>query len=364
MKKILLLTVLPLIALANTPKIGGKLQLDYTKNSLPDGETSSLSGAQIRRARVKVSGKFPDDYFYKLEVDYSGSAIKMKSSYIGKEVFPKFKTYLGYQSLSTSLGDRISSSSLIFPERSGLNRIIGSSKRLGVISQYRSDNYWLQIGAQEQKNSDVEDPIREENLGLSLGGLSKSNGSKLHHSIGVFRLTRTGNETASSSSKSTYKLRLKGGGSDLTDVYSSDTGDVTDIKYQQVVFVDTFFLYKSFYIGAEATRITWEKKSVNLYHNTWMVETSYLFGDSFRKYKKGGSLSSPVLNKKGAYEIALRYEYFNLTNGVDRSKQRDIGVSLNYFANKNIYYMLGLQKSVTGEKSRYKSMIFRGGLNF
>jgi phosphate-selective porin len=364
LKLLILILLFPLISTANTLKVSGKLHFGYTRNNYPSSVDSSLSGFQIRRARLRVSGKLSNNYFYKQEVDLSGASIKMKDAYLGKILSPNLKIYLGYKSLPTSLSDRLSSNSLIFPERSGLNRVIGSKKRVGITSQFLTDQYWIQIGAQEQTNSKVDDPIREHKIGGSIGGLSLAGDLKLHHSLGGYKLSKTGRETVDSSLKDSYKLKLKAAGSDLTDVYGLETGSVSKIDSQDILFIDTFFLFKNIYIGSEATSIVWNRSISNIYHSTWMIETSYVFGNNFRKYKKNGSISSPDLNGEDAFELAFRFENYNLSNETESLNQKDIGVSVNYFENENVSYMVGVQESLVKNSDTYSSFTVRTNLKY
>lgn len=140
---------------AQSIKVGGDVQVWYTQmmdanlrnNSLVsyynlDGGRFKENGFTIRRAEIKLSGKIVDEVEFEtmfdpsIKTDPAGEPMILQDAFIKYTFAPGFELKVGqFKTLQTYEGN-ISSTELLFAERSQLGRVFGDKRDRGAILSY------------------------------------------------------------------------------------------------------------------------------------------------------------------------------------------------------------------------------------
>lgn len=130
-----------------TVKLGGRLHIEYTLADL-DGPDGTIDASEIRRARLKASGKANSKSKYKLEFNHtSGGGIDIEDAYIEYKFNDAWKVKAGHFKTQNSLEEAASSNTLHTIERAAFTDSWELNRRVGVELENKGDNYIVQIGA-------------------------------------------------------------------------------------------------------------------------------------------------------------------------------------------------------------------------
>jgi phosphate-selective porin OprO/OprP len=155
---------------AFTANIGGRIHADYgfvdDEFFGPDatGIGSEFGdGAFFRRARIGMEGTMFTDWFYGLEINYSGGAVDSNSGFtdavIGYQGFDNTKITLGRHKMPAGLEELTSSNRISTMERSGATNTFALSRFNGLSVSTKGTNWtatagtWMGEGEGDRDNS-------------------------------------------------------------------------------------------------------------------------------------------------------------------------------------------------------------------
>lgn len=133
-------------ATADTPKISGRVMLDY---NLADADTADLdvSSGEARRIRLGVSGNFSDSIGYKAELNTDSSGeVSATDVYLDFKFAQGWKVRAGQMKTPNSLDELTSSRFISTHERGAFTDAFGLDRRLGVMAMNSGDQHTFSVG--------------------------------------------------------------------------------------------------------------------------------------------------------------------------------------------------------------------------
>lgn len=127
---------------------GGRFMLDYTVADLSNPD-SEIRDEEIRRFRVKGSGKLSDKIKYKVEttIDPEDNELSFEDAYVEvKTGVGNWAVIVGQDNTTVSMAEQTSSLFSSVYERAAFTDAFGFSRRLGVIAKTSGDNYSFSAG--------------------------------------------------------------------------------------------------------------------------------------------------------------------------------------------------------------------------
>lgn len=132
-----------------TIDFGGRYMLDYTVADLTNPD-SEIRDEEIRRFRVKASGKLSDKVKYKVETTIDtedGNELSFEDAYVEfKTGVGNWALIVGQDNTTVSMAEQTSSLFSSVYERAAFTDAFGFSRRLGVIAKTKGDNYTFSAG--------------------------------------------------------------------------------------------------------------------------------------------------------------------------------------------------------------------------
>jgi phosphate-selective porin OprO and OprP len=129
-------------------KVSGQLQMRFVSNSrdtVPGGGEDTASGFQIRRAKLKFSGKVSDEFSYKVNGAFSKSsgAFKLEDAYVDYKA-DGIKVRSGQFKLPFMREELVSSSRQLAAERSITNEFFNQGRSQGIeVSGSSGKLHWM-----------------------------------------------------------------------------------------------------------------------------------------------------------------------------------------------------------------------------
>ncbi|MCJ1961948.1 OprO/OprP family phosphate-selective porin [Novosphingobium mangrovi (ex Hu et al. 2023)] len=127
-------------------KLGGRLNLDAGYIDAPDSlGPSDGFGSEVRRARLRVTGKIPGGFGYKFETEFAPGAADFTDAYVSYQdggltiEAGQHNTFQGLEELSSSLNTS-------FIERAAYTDAFNFERRIGISAQYSTGDLLLQGG--------------------------------------------------------------------------------------------------------------------------------------------------------------------------------------------------------------------------
>ena len=128
---------------------GGRYMLDYTVADLSNPD-SEIRDEEIRRMRVKASGKVGSKWSYKVETTIDaedGNELILEDAYVQyKPGIGNWALIVGQDNTTVSMAEQTSSLFSSVYERAAFTDAFGFSRRLGVIAKTSGDNYTFSAG--------------------------------------------------------------------------------------------------------------------------------------------------------------------------------------------------------------------------
>ena len=369
-------------------KMGGRVHLDGTFHVGDDpGEIANptppptppptsinlrpTDGAEIRRARLIAKATVFEDWDWVGEVDFADNNTEVKDFMLSYSGFENTSITVGNQKQPYSLSLEMSSNDIAFVERSADNDLnILLDRAIGVRVDTNGDHWFFAAGiygdsvAPQKAGGDegwglaaraIVAPIRTDNRVLHLGFRSAFRRADRADSTRRFR-----DETTHMSN---YRVVDTGSVSDLDSfvLYGPEAalaigpvwvfGEYSRMLVRRNGFRNSKF--ESGHIGAAWT-LTGESRAANYAMKSGEFK-SITPKDNFSRSKGGG----------GAWEVAIRYAYIDVSDGSDGSatnagsinggEEHALSTALNWYVNPNIRFMLNwnhiLETNVGSEAS-------------
>jgi len=328
-------------------RIGGRIMVDAA--AYDEDQVDLGSGAEIRRARLYMSGKWLKAWAFKLQYEFANTDDPIdgiRDAYIQYLGFKPTNLTIGNYKEPFSLEELTSSKYITFMERALPNALV-PGRALGFGFHTYGDKWTLATGIfGEGVDTDVEtDDGREGSSGLGLTG--RVTFSPIHEDARAIHL---GLSLSSRSTNDVEKVRFRARPeSHVTNTRLIDTGtlDADTISRIGVAAAGTWgpFSLQGEYLAAEVERAIAGKSDVDF--DGFYIQGSYFLTGESRPYnfKKGvfdGIKPKSVVGKggRGAWEIAARFSNLNLSDGdINGGEQDDFTLGLNWYPTRNLRFM-------------------------
>lgn len=353
--------------------VGGRIMVDYATY---DQDKSRLGdGAEIRRARLKVEGTLFKDWGYKTEIDFAGNGVAFKDAYLkysGEPIKPvslqagQFKEPFGLERLT-------SSRFITFTERSVVSEAFTPEEQLGVMAMAAGENWTYALGAFSGDGGT--NPAGEIDEGWDIASRATfapiyEGDQSIHLGFGV-RFRQPNAESMRFRSRSDTHV---------TDVRFVDTGNLANVESQIAWGPELALVYGPFSVQAEYINqdVSRAQPRDDLTFKGYYVYVSYFLTGESRNYeaKSGkfdrvkpiaslGKLTEKSAMGYGAWEIALRFDSLDLTDGsVNGGGQKDITAGLNWYANPYVRFMFNYVHVNNDNKATGNSANLLPGVTF
>jgi len=323
---------------------GGDIFVDVPLNGEPDGAEITL-----RRAKAWYARNFGNDWRLKLAADYnSGGGLELSDNYVSYSGWDRTLLTLGINDPPFSLESVSSSAGLTFMER-GLPVAALSENKSGGATFLRRNQKSILNAALLLFNIS-QDGLREEGEGIVLhyvhSPINISHLGSVHLGASVSHRWNAAAESTQFRSRPEIAT---------VDDFFVDTGPIADADR-----IGRFGLEASHVVG----RFSWQSEllAARVYRkdaDTVEFWGGYLYASWFltrdtRNYNFGSgsfdrlTVNSPVLEGgRGAWEIALRASYVDLTDGdVIGGREKNLSLGLNWYLNRRTRLMANLIKVI------------------
>jgi phosphate-selective porin OprO and OprP len=329
-------------------KIGGRLQFDVdyfeAENSLKDVVGSFSNGVELRRARFYMKGVCYQDYFYKLEYDFASGNAQLKDGFIGLQNIK----YVG----QVQVGHMLEPFSLENLESNNFSTFMEYALPVATFSHFRNDGVKFNNSLLDDKitwdtgifkNADDygEGTTRDYSWSTRITFLPyySDMGRKLFHFGGSCNYHFTQQSTG-------YSAKPE---ANMAPVFVN-TGTINS-RRETLAGGEVAFNYGCMSAQGEyiCTFVNKKNNPNSLFFYGYYGYVSFFLTGENRPFNKKLALFERVLPKKnfsvshsgmGAWEIAFRYSYVDLTdNNISGGKMDDFTFGLNWYMTPNIRVM-------------------------
>lgn len=317
-------------------RFGGRLMLDafLADAEVTGGADTSGAGAEIRRARFFAKGKVAGDWKYKLQIDFAGNAVSVKTATISTKIAGLTATF-GNDKEPMGLEELTSSKYITFMERSLVNEAFAPGRNLGASLSTGGDNYSVRAGLYTNGIDNGSDaattdwaltgrvtyaPIAEKTEVVHLGASASYRGFDDNTGPRI-RLRNFHNGTRY---VSTANMAAEG---------------------QMTFGLEAAAVFGPFSAQGEYYTSTFEGNgtgAADVDYDGWYVFASYFVTGESRAYKAASGEFSRVKGE-GAIELAARYEVVDMEDtgfGSDASESTAWTLGVNYYFNPYVRAML------------------------
>jgi len=317
-------------------RFGGRLMLDafVAESDIAGGTDTSGAGAEIRRARFFASGKVAGDWKYKLQIDFAGNAVSIKTATISTKI-AGLNTVFGNDKEPQGLEELTSSKYITFMERSMVNEAFAPGRNLGVSVGTGGDNYSVRGGVYTNGIDNGSDAATTD-----WSATGRVTFAPIAEKTEVVHLGVSGSYRGFDDN-SGPRIRLRNFHNGTRFV---DTGTAT-AEGQMTLGAEAAAVFGPFSAQGEYYTSTLEGNgagSADIDFDGWYVMASYFLTGESRAYKADKGEFGRVKGD-GAIEIAARYEMVDLEDtgfGAGASETTALTLGVNYYFNPYVRAML------------------------
>jgi len=316
-------------------ELGGRLMIDaaYYNDKIND----LGSGTELRRARIEAEGIIYEHWAYELAIDFSDADADVKDAYIQNRNFWPGKLTIGQFKEPFSLEELTSSRYITFMERALINEI-APGRNIGIGYQTYADDWTSAFGLFAESFDDDVDAEGDEGYGVT----TRFTYSPVHKDTNVVHI---GAAISIRKPDDDAEIKLDARPeSHLTDVKYINTGKITNIDSAQKAGLEFAWVRGPLSIQSEAMTIELVRNNGNedLSFSGYYIYASWFLTGESRKYKpkKGNFGRIKSINKKGSWELAVRYSSLNLNDGIiSGGKEENITLGVNLYLNPQLRIM-------------------------
>ncbi len=317
-------------------RFGGRLMLDafIADSDITGGTDTSGAGAEIRRARFFASGKVMGDWKYKLQIDFAGNAVSVKTATISTKI-AGLNTVFGNDKEPQGLEELTSSKYITFMERSMVNEAFAPGRNLGVSVGTGGDNYSVRGGLYTNGIDNGSDAATTD---WSLTG--RVTFAPIAEKTEVVHLGVSGSYRGFDDNTGP-RIRLRNFHNGTRFV---STGNIAS-EGQMTLGAEAAAVFGPFSAQGEYYTSTFEGNgtgSADIDYDGWYVMASYFITGESRAYKASKGEFGRV-KAEGAIEVAARYEMVDMEDtgfGTDASETTALTLGVNYYFNPYVRAML------------------------
>ncbi len=336
------------LALADmTVNVGGRIQVDAA--FFDDDVTNLNSGTEFRRARLFAEGDIDLNWGYKLQLEFATGDELIADGFISYRLTGG-KLLLGQSKVPFSLEEVTSSKYITFMERSAAVNTFVPARRVGAIWYKTAGKMHYGAGIFGQNsNLDVDG-----DEGLGIGGRVAY--APILHDDNVLHFgVNASLQEPTDTDAETVRFRARPT-AHVTGTRLIDTGVITNVNDTTYLglegaYVNGPFSAQAEWIGTRVDRAA--SAGGDLAFDGYYAFVSWFLTGESRPYKGATFGRVTPKNKRGAWEIAARYQAIDLTDGnITGGEQETITLGVNFYVNKYLRFMFN-----------YSSVEVTGGVN-
>jgi len=325
-------------------QLGGRIHFDsawYFGNEDVFGD-----GTELRRMRLRWDGTVWSDWDYKGEVDFAGSDVSLKSTYIRYSGFDFANFVFGNFKENFSLNRLTSSNATTFMERAAASTVFSPGRNIGLgVSSYgkldslAGTGWTASLGVFSQGENDG----GPDNEGWAVTGRATA-----APPLGDRGFVHLGAALSQRGYKDIDMLQLRARPeSHVTSTRLVDTGDLENLNYAFQYGVEGAIVYGPFSVQGEYLAAGYSRSGRNLDFDGGYVFGSWILTGESRSYDAKRGIFKSVVPKQnvgaggyGAWELAVRYSALDLSDAdVVGGEQEILTIGLNWYVNPNIRFM-------------------------
>ena len=322
-------------------RLGGRIMLDgaiYDEDKTPLGNQ-----AEVRRARLYMSGTLWRAWQFKTQFDFAGNKIGIRDLYLKYTGFKPVTITVGNFKEPFSLEGSTSSRYITFIERS-MQDIFTPPRNMGIGVNTNGSNWSAAAGLFADGIDDTEPTGVDESYGIT-GRLTFA---PILEDTQVLHFGAAASYRAMSDGNNSLKLEAR------PEAHTSDqklvsTGTLTDVDSVNRYNVEAAWVQGPLSVQGQYVMMDVSRNSGfdDLSFNGYYVEGSWFLTGENRVYNhKKGVFNYPKVKSiagmggMGAWQIALRFSSLDLTDGsVIGGEEQNITAGLNWYATPNMRFM-------------------------
>ena len=287
----------------------------------------------------------------KAEIDYTGGVINLLDNYIGYEFDKKWNIKAGFFQEGFSMEMLNSYKDLLFMERTVAVSALAPGHHVGVQAIYQPNEFMFTGGIHFQRvmnsgDKNISDTNYRNGIseGYSVTGravwmrLNEQKSYGIHLGAAVSYRTPKTDITGTDG----HQLHYSASEAATHRLTFMDTGIITDVNHEILSGVEAAVYWHQWRVQGEYIydRINRGALSdANLQGG--YIQAAYLWGGNHRIDRSRGAFTQPLVGKKGALELAARYDYadFN-SHDILGGHSQQYTVGMNYYINNNLKVML------------------------
>ena len=331
----------------------GRVMWDAVNVDSDNSPNAEFKGTELRRARLGFSGKV-FDWGYKFEGDFAKGNTSIKDAYVSygtKFGETKFKTKIGQSQIAFGFNTAASSKYMSFIDRPWYADSAMSPARESGIAAKLSGHSWSL--ASSVTIGEFGGGVTEENIDgttYALRGTFLPYNADKHHLIQVGAGYRGVSSNKDGFSYSQHLTAHK----DHNKIKLSNGIAAADFDGIDAYELDAVGIFGPFHALAEynnfSAKSTLANNDVDI--DSYSVEVGYFLTGESMKLKHGLWSGITPKSSAGAWQIATRFESMNIDDSVAGDDEADKWtIGLNYYANKNVRFMLDYDKVTNWEQN-------------
>ena len=321
-------------------RVGGRLHLDsafYQQDKRALG-----NGAEIRRARIYVSGRLNKRWRYRAEYDFSGNRTAVKDAWAGVFLSNGIRIKAGQFLAPFSLETLTSSNNILLTERA-LPAVFSPGYKVGISVAKGGENW----GA---SGSGYGESVASDNgaaLDSGWGAATRATWRPLGSGRNLWHVG-TSIEYRELDSNQTIRLRTTPE-THVAQTRLLDTDDISSVKSIQNIGVETAVQYGPVFMQAEyihsglqrnASKSSGKNRDLN-FSGAYLAGSWMLTGEQ-RAYSVRNGVFKGINPRSdtGAWELVLRYSVLDLSDRkIDGGEEQNWALGVNWYPNSNVRLM-------------------------
>ncbi len=316
--------------------LGGRLHLDAMTY---DGRITNGSNADVRRARLELSGKIADVVRFRVDREFAGTD-GWRNAWVSPRPVKDLEIKGGNFTVPFSLEEAQSSNSITFVERSPVSAL-APGFGLGVAAQVTKNNWTISGGYFDDALDDADGRTKERGRGFA-------GRATFVRFVSRSQFLHIGAAYEHRSFRANDVLRFSDGmGSTLAPKLIS-TNSITAPSKLKSLGAEAAYARKSLQLQGQYVSTSVSRDlAPDLNYGAWYGQVSWMLTGQKYAYSEGsGAPSGPAIGKKGGVEIAARYGQLDLDDAsLDRGKTSSVTLGATWYINRNLRLMANYVRS-------------------
>lgn len=302
------------------------------------------NGTHLRKARFAIKTKLWDVWFAEWDIDIADGAVETKDMYFSYNGFHNSHIKAGHFKMPLGLEELTTSRYQTFIERAYSMLAFETDRRAGIEYSRWGGNWNLRSAIYGQ-TMDINKNKTKDETGNGIAARFVMapilNEEMIVHTGAAFVYQKPDDETNAIDFKSEPETKIG-------DVEILDTDNIFNVDHFTRFGLEGVVYYKSFtlqgeYIKADISRTNGSKDAA---FDGGYAFLSWTLTGEYKRWDETQGEFGPLVpndNKLGAWELAARYSYLNLTDtdaGILGGMANNYTFGLNWYANPNVRIML------------------------